>query len=415
MGFSIDGKGYVVWGYESENGQKDASVLQFDPTDGTGGSWTSLTTIPNIVYNVVIDGLPGIPLVLDNKAYITGGILSTETWEFDPQNDGWTKMGNVVVNPLSGFKIGDRGYLIGARDECLQNNNPSCQNWKNVILSYDNVANDSTEVAEIPSEVSTASGRVFSGTPCQFSALVGNSESGENYKIDFTDAVTINGSKELCTLGTDTYTLVNGPSNMDINWTTSSNIQIESGQGSNEVEVYQSGWNGTGWIRADIQDACGTYQFEKTNIKVGSPEIQQYPFKLHVGENLISGTSLQYNVYNLVIITCNDSGCTEGMGNFNWEITATNSYVSHVDGHNSALIKPNGANVTVSFWAFNECGNSETKYQQMFQMDGFHEGNPGAPSIPGDISKDDPVMIPITPLETITGGEVGFQSVNGND
>ncbi|WP_340154008.1 hypothetical protein [uncultured Marivirga sp.] len=75
------------------------------------------------------------------------------------------------------------------------------------------------------------------------------------------DDVYISGSSKVC--GTQTYSIVNRPANSSIYWTSSSNITITSGNGTNTISINKNG-SGTGYVSARVvKSGCGTARIRK--------------------------------------------------------------------------------------------------------------------------------------------------------
>lgn len=80
--------------------------------------------------------------VIDNKAYVVGGVgkeKSNETWEYNPEYDKWTKKAHIPYTSLNigtGFSINGRGYVLGGLNwsssmcsKRLYEYNPSTDKW----------------------------------------------------------------------------------------------------------------------------------------------------------------------------------------------------------------------------------------------------------------------------------------------
>lgn len=92
VGFALLNKGYVCAGYTGSH-MKD--LWQFDPTNGTMGTWTQKTSI-----NTSDKRRDAAVLVYQDKAYIvTGtnnGVVSSEMNMYDPASDSWTKKRDIA-------------------------------------------------------------------------------------------------------------------------------------------------------------------------------------------------------------------------------------------------------------------------------------------------------------------------------
>lgn len=112
--FALRGKAYVVvYNYRDDiTTQGSSHVFEFDPQTDTWdmkgyyeGSRTALSltvTTPTRAY--IIGG---------TRAYAAAGGVSKEVWEYDPQNNVWTKLadfGGGGRSDLKGFAIGEKVY-----------------------------------------------------------------------------------------------------------------------------------------------------------------------------------------------------------------------------------------------------------------------------------------------------------------
>lgn len=101
--------------------------------------------------------------------------------------------------------------------------------------------------------------------------------SGGNYPAygceTFCANTAISGSSNICaSSGTTPYSVPVFNSNASYNWTTSSNLQIASGQGTNTANIQGTGSNGSGTITLTISNnQCGNYVITKTITIGGQP------------------------------------------------------------------------------------------------------------------------------------------------
>ena len=268
VGFSIDGKGYVGWGYASASNQdRDETVYEYDPIVGPLGTWTQLTSIPNVVDDVVVLDRPGGVFVLNDEAYVTGGTFPfSETWKFNPDNNGtWINTTNVELNAVGAFKLGNQGYIIGTQNLCYVNGG-EC--WESVVMKYNTSTSSWVKVDDFPSQFSLGPSVMQSSTPCGTGAIIGNSGSGVTYSFEDLDAFPTTGPTLLCTSDQGTYTLSNVPAGVSVSWSTSLNLSIVSGQDSNPVTVQATSpfISGLGWVRASITGDCGDVDLDPFDV-----------------------------------------------------------------------------------------------------------------------------------------------------
>lgn len=203
------------------------------------------------------------------------------------------------------------------------------------------------------------------------------------------------------------------PEEIQVIWSSSPNLIITSTSADTHtitISATSDYTTPTGWVEANLQFPHGGTLPIRYSTDVGAPPHFEIPYSLHVGEELMSSTNFQYGVFNLVHVACYEAGCGQNPSpsSLGWNITATNSYVSHVSGSNNALVKPNSSNVTVSWQSFNECGPSGETHSQEFVVDGYiPEGNPGAPSTGSGSGTDAPLLVPVGSLKKDVDPSVG--------
>lgn len=124
MGFALNGKGYVVGGY-NKNGVV-ADVWEFDPSGNNNkGTWTVKTPLLYGIANAAA-------FVIGGKGYIAGGNINDNSslssmWEFDPlvkSNKGaWTEKISlpIVIKHTSGFALNGKGYVVGGETKDNKN------------------------------------------------------------------------------------------------------------------------------------------------------------------------------------------------------------------------------------------------------------------------------------------------------
>jgi len=128
-GFSINGKGYLCGGgqfYEGTGGVYSSDLWEYDPS---GPIWTKKAPIPAAVNNAVA-------FVIGGKAYL---VLGNTTWQYDPAVDQWSQKASLpTVNRQfgSGFAINGKGYVGLGYDDvttAFQNDwweyDPSTEHW----------------------------------------------------------------------------------------------------------------------------------------------------------------------------------------------------------------------------------------------------------------------------------------------
>jgi len=158
--FSINGKGYVVAGCDSNFfDHTTANVIEYDPDND---KWTKVSQIPTG------PRLGCFSFVIDGKAYIGGGTsdfvlfkqeehLTNEFYEFNPATNVWTKRDDLPMGPAafqSTFVIDGKGYVVGGEDgsgsmsDCYQ---------------YDPATNKWTKKASLPNARHSAIGFAVGG------------------------------------------------------------------------------------------------------------------------------------------------------------------------------------------------------------------------------------------------------------
>ena len=175
-------------------------------------------------------------------------------------------------------------------------------------------------------------------------------------------------------------------------WTSSNNVQIVSSNNSSatiRAATYLS--SGEGWIQANLNDGISLREI----FHVGIPTISNVPYSLHVSGALTMG-NFRRGTWNRVHIVCN-AGCRGNQSatqDMNWNITATSSSIIHSSGSNSALIKPNAntSYIRVSYTAFNDCGYSESRFQDFHVIGGA--GN-NSLSNNNHNHNNNPILIPV--------------------
>ena len=117
IGFAIGNYGYLGFGY-TNSGKNAEDLYQFDPSANEGiGEWVEKEPLEDYPRAF------GVPLVIDNKAYIVGGGSATDVWEYNPTTDAWQQKTSFEGGGRSyavGFVIGNRGYYgTGISGTCL--------------------------------------------------------------------------------------------------------------------------------------------------------------------------------------------------------------------------------------------------------------------------------------------------------
>ena len=203
--FVINEKGYVALGYRSAQGERDLSVWKYDPVVN---EWNRVGDVPsNMAIGTIVADVPAIGFVLEDEAFLTGGLVNSETWRYRSSNDSWVKKKNVTLNAYSGFVIGNDGYAVGER--FLDNQ------WEEVIMKYDKSSNEWSKVDDLPSQLPPQSSKMFSLTPCETKAIVGTGN-GRFYSYENTTVATTSGPSLLCNNAQGTYSLNNVPAGTSI-------------------------------------------------------------------------------------------------------------------------------------------------------------------------------------------------------
>lgn len=114
VGFSLQGKGYIGTGLDSNNVRND--LWEYDPTINT---WSQKTGLPS---NKARCGATAFSIESVGKGYICLGGGSGGFWdlnEYDPSTDTWTQRANFPPGyrqGASGFSTYNRGYVFAGRD-----------------------------------------------------------------------------------------------------------------------------------------------------------------------------------------------------------------------------------------------------------------------------------------------------------
>lgn len=114
--FTVGGKAYVGFGTDNSTGTtKD--IYQFDPAGNAGkGSWLRV----DYTQDDLAARTGALSFVIDNTAYIVGGVSNSDVWKFTPGGTAtlptaeWTQMNPFlkgVRGNAAGFSIGGIGYL----------------------------------------------------------------------------------------------------------------------------------------------------------------------------------------------------------------------------------------------------------------------------------------------------------------
>jgi bacillolysin len=157
---------------------------------------------------------------------------------------------------------------------------------------------------------------------------------------------TISGSNVVCS-SEGAYTVINLPSGATITWSSSSNISINSSQGSNPCTFSAFG-SGQGWIKATLNNGCGSEIVIQKDVWVGSPvfsitrgitESETCDTKYHYVPfiiNLPPDTNLKFNFLSPKV-ACSQNGniytfqfLKNYSGTFSIIATATNSCGSYM-------------------------------------------------------------------------------------
>lgn len=112
VGFSINGKGYIVGGHKHDNGRGEniATTEEFDPVTGV---WSTKSSIP-------VPPRCAAVAVINDKAYVSGGYDSHQNTEyssvycFDPTTNAWVLETNMPYTMHDHVSFGSESKLIVA-------------------------------------------------------------------------------------------------------------------------------------------------------------------------------------------------------------------------------------------------------------------------------------------------------------
>ena len=81
---------------------------------------------------------------------------------------------------------------------------------------------------------------------------------------------TIDGPTQICYNLTRTYSIDSNTPEININWTVSNNLTIESGQGTNTITVRSSSVDAAAWVEAELIGDCNSQSF-RHSLWIGNP------------------------------------------------------------------------------------------------------------------------------------------------
>jgi subtilisin family serine protease len=171
----------------------------------------------------------------------------------------------------------------------------------------------------------------------------------------------------VCYNNSKTIQLHNNQNN-PVTWQVSSNITIlSSNNNSITVRASSSNSTGNGWVKATLSNGV----ILQENFEVGIPNISNYDIT-----NASNGGTyiLNNRVWNRMDISLNRVLAY----NLNWDVTATNSLISHNGTQPKFNINPNQnyGHIQIGIKAENQCGCSQWKWKT-FSVDGASGGGIG--------------------------------------
>jgi secreted trypsin-like serine protease len=179
----------------------------------------------------------------------------------------------------------------------------------------------------------------------------------------------IQGDNDVCYNSSKTFTLQNVPNFLNVtNWQVSSNITIlSSNNNSITIRASSSNSTGNGWVEAILSNGVTLQE----DFEVGVPNISN-----HFVTNASRGGTYVLNnrVWNRMDISLNRMLAY----NRKWDVTATNSLISHSGTQPKFNINPNQnyGYIQIGIKAENECGCSQWKWKT-FSVDGASGGGIG--------------------------------------
>jgi N-acetylneuraminic acid mutarotase len=290
VGFAVNGKGYIALGSSSGGvwsniGTSTKTIFELDPATDT---WTERPYPSNYQGFVSASAF-----VLNGKAYIAGGFtpgfevgsqaqaaFSLGTYEFDPVTLNWTVKAFMPQSRYiaATFSALDRGYIVGGN---LPNSTGgfgiawTVGPFSNQVLKYNPISNQwttlSTTAPQFLSSNSASSvcenGFISTGAfrhPTNENRIANLQFSPE---VDPDYIQTSSGS--VCSTFDSQFTLQLSAAGT-VNWTTSPNIYITSGQGTKTINV-RSNSNGNAWVQASINLGCRVVTFPQKTTWAGNP------------------------------------------------------------------------------------------------------------------------------------------------
>jgi N-acetylneuraminic acid mutarotase len=127
--FSIDNKGYVATGLAPDSLTRD--IWEYNPQND---SWTRLAPLP------ALKRYGGVGFAIGGKGYVCGGITelheaSMELWEYDPKTDSWERKADMpeiyyMPQTLAGFSVNNKGYVMASyNNDNFYEYDPATDSW----------------------------------------------------------------------------------------------------------------------------------------------------------------------------------------------------------------------------------------------------------------------------------------------
>ena len=405
VGFSIGTNGYIGTGASSTVannpftwvGSLVNSFFEYNPTTGL---WLEKNPHPAGAINAQV-------FVLNGKSYISGGfapgvvvgapaqagVTLKNTREYNPASNSWTARASIPDtyqshNAMS-FSILDRGYSVGGHLTWSQP--PVCmqccdiyQCYLSSVLKY-NPYLDSWSVISSTTPLGLFA-RGASSTNCDYGYVTTGVRQSSGYNLlnykysDSPDSYYLTGPSLVCSSPSSQFNLQLSNS-ASITWTTSSNLSINSGQGTKTVNISSTS-NGSGWVQASFNNGCRVITFPQKSVYSGAYSSSDYPIS---GPYSACPNQVVYYSTNTLV----------GATNYSWIWPSGWTYMGGQGTPNLTLMTGSSSDV-VLVRVDNTCGTGGS-YANMFTSINSCGGFASVTASPNPASSD--LNVSIDPLQ----------------
>jgi len=154
--------------------------------------------------------------------------------------------------------------------------------------------------------------------------------------------ISISGPSTVCS--SSTFSIIGLPPGVGFVWNRSSNLSVNSGQGTANYSVSKTG-NGNGWVEVRFIDDCGTTNAIRKNLWLGSPAA--------VG---LSPTSTSITIGQAKTITVTSTNGSSG--NISWSKTGTSAVFLSYTNSNAVVEGRFSGTTTIRATTSNACGST---------------------------------------------------------